>query len=205
MDFLFQNLEENRPGPCLSDVELKLLMQRSDHSRYGRVKRAFAREDLIHLRRGLYCLGREYFHKPLNLFELAFQIYGPSYISMESALSHHGWIPERVTIIQSVSLHRSRRFENSLGVFDYRHIPKKIFYAGVDASFIARPWTALADYVYLLKKDWMGIKPLIGSLRIEEEELQASQFEKEYEDLYKNYPSARVRLFLDGVRKDLKS
>ena len=53
--------------------------------------------DLIRLRRGLYA-----FRDSFNPFEAAAKIYGPSYISFETALAHYGLIPERVEQIISV-------------------------------------------------------------------------------------------------------
>lgn len=204
-------IQKKIPYPCFSDTELvNILKDSQPAARYGLVKRAIAKGDLIHVRRGLYCLAKHQQKKP-NLFELAHLVYGPSYVSLESALSAHGWIPERVVGITSASLKRSAIFENPLAVFSYARVPKQTFYAGVEIKkendatiFMALPWTALADYVYVRKKDWQGIKPVIGSLRVDEETIFSSGFHGVYEGLIQNYKSRRVKNFLKGIGRDLK-
>ncbi|MFA6568583.1 MAG: hypothetical protein WCS96_10250, partial [Victivallales bacterium] len=62
---------------------------------------------------------------------------------------------------------------------------------------------ALADYVYVNKKDWAGLKPPAESLRIELEEFE-SIVPDDLDALIENYTSLRVRKFLKGLRKDLK-
>ena len=50
---------------------------------------------------------------------MANQIYVPSYVSEDFALSHHGLIPEMPVEVTSVAMGRSRRFTNTFGVFSY--------------------------------------------------------------------------------------
>lgn len=183
----------------------------SDNSRQALIKRAIAQGDIIHIRRGLYCLAPEYRKKPINIFSIAQQVYGPSYISLESALSYHGWIPEAVYACTSVSLKNSKEFETPLGLFSYRRVPQKILYADVErmtdehgnAFLMASPIKALADYVYIHKLDWDGVAPVIQSLRVEPEETETINAES-VESLVDNYQSRRVRKFLRGLQKDLR-
>lgn len=203
------NIAEKIPQDFVTDFEIKHLLPGSSHSRYGVVKRALQKGDLIHLRRGLYCLGKQYRSHPLDLFLLAQKIYGPSYISLESALSFHGWIPEAVPTITSATSKRSRSFETPVGLFTYSTISCEPFFEGVSSEndkgqiLMARPWKALADYIYLYKKDWDGIHPLMHSLRIEENELHQTTRE-ELESLQVTFHSRRVGRFLKGVLKDLQ-
>ena len=151
----------------------------------------------------------KYRRRSLNLFELAQRIYGPSYISFESALSHHGWIPESVPTITSASAKRSKTFSTPLGVFSFIFIPVNVFLigvnqvsTGVETFFIATPWRAIGDYVYAYKKDWNGIHPLIQSLRIDEEHFAQTSGD-ELSEIQNNYRSRRVKTFFKGVLKDL--
>lgn len=205
----FSQIPEKIPVPYLSEVELSILISGTDYSRYGLVKRALARGDLIHLRRGLYYLGKRYDQKPTNLFAIAQHLYGPSYISFESALNFHGWIPESVHTVYAASLKRSKKFETPLGIFQYHSIHSHPFFAGVrrittdkDSFFLAEPWKALADYVVLYKKDWQGLHPLIHSLRIEEDVLQATTSEQ-LREVEEAHTSRRARRFFKGIRKEL--
>ena len=109
-----------------------------------------------------------------------------------------------------VSFKKAKEFSTPLGVFSYNRIPQKLFYAGVERLadeagnifLMAKPIKALSDYVYVHKKDWMGLKPVVESLRVEEEEL-ASITVSEFNSLIENHVSRRVQKFLKGLKKDL--
>ncbi len=198
--------------PCsqFTTQEVATLLPGSDDQRYGLVKRAIASGEIIHVRRGLYCLAQRYQKKGVNLYALAQYVYGPSYISLESALSWHGWIPEAVHGITSACFKKSKEFSTPLGLFSYDRIPQRLFYIEVTRSkdesgnvfLMASPLKALADYVYVRKKDWTGIKPVLDSLRVEADELERVTRES-IEDLISNYSNSRLKRFLEGLGKDL--
>lgn len=198
------------PWGQFTSQDVATLFPGSEDRRYGLVKRAIASGQIVHIRRGLYCLGLEYQKKSVNLYALAQHVYGPSYVSLESALGWHGWIPEAVHAITSASFGKSKEFRTPLGVFSYDRVPQKVFYTDVqrctDASgnvfLMAGPLKALADYVYVRKKDWTGIGPVLDSLRIEPDEL-TQVMGGVFDTLLGNYSSSRVRRFLEGLRKDL--
>jgi len=77
---------------------------------------------LIQLRRGLYALAPPYASAPPNVLALASRIRVPSYVSLQSALSYHGIIPESVPVVTSVTTNRPGEFETPLGGFLYRHL-----------------------------------------------------------------------------------
>ena len=175
------------------------------------LKRAVAAGEILRIRRGLFCLAARYTAHSVHPFELAQRILGPSYVSLESALAHHGWIPEAVYATTCTSWHRSRDFDTPLGLFNYTRIPQKRFYAGVQRQelqsggvfFLAQPLKALADYVYVHGVDWVGLNPVRESLRVENSELETLTVES-FESLTGVYRSGRVRRFLDAMRKELK-
>jgi predicted transcriptional regulator of viral defense system len=111
---------------------------------------------IIRVKKGLYIFGEGYRSKPYSREILANLIYGPSYISLDYALQHHGLIPERVEAVTSVSTGRSRRFSTPVGVFTYRMIPLQAYPIGMDrveigggrAFLMATPEKALADKLY---------------------------------------------------------
>ncbi|NLZ59095.1 MAG: type IV toxin-antitoxin system AbiEi family antitoxin domain-containing protein [Lentisphaerae bacterium] len=47
-------------GNLFTYADLSVLLEGSDHSRHGLVKRALAAGEILRLRRGLYCLAPEY-------------------------------------------------------------------------------------------------------------------------------------------------
>jgi predicted transcriptional regulator of viral defense system len=191
--------------------DVATLLPGNEDRRYGLVKRAIASGEVIHICRGLYCLAPKYRKKNVNLYALAQHIYGPSYISLESALSRHGWIPEAVYAMTSVSFGKSKEFNTPLGVFSYVTVPQKVFYTSVErlkdedgnVFLMAKPIKALADYVYVHKKDWVGLKPVMESMRIEPEEFESVTGD-DIDLLIDNYRNRRVQKFIKGVKKDLK-
>jgi len=80
----------------------------------------------------------------------------PSYVSLESALAHHGLIPEFTPVTTSVTTRRPGRWQTPLGRFEFRHI-KPAFWFGFQltpladdqAAFVATPEKALLDLVHL--------------------------------------------------------
>ena len=197
---------------CFSVEELVHLIPGTDDARYNLVKRALAAGEIIRIRRGLYCLAPQYRRSPLNLFAVAQHVYGPSYISLESALSHHGWIPEAVYTVTSASFGESTVFETPVGTFSYTRVPQDSFYAAVDRvpdtasgdiALIARPLKALSDYVYAYRKDWSSSEPAIESLRIEPEDLSELS-SKEIEEVMHSYRNKRVIRFLSALREEYK-
>lgn len=211
MNRLTKQLFKNAKTGVFSNQDVSVLLPKGDNSRQALIKRAIAQDEIIHIRRGLYCLAPEYRKNPINLFAIAQQVYGPSYISLESALNYHGWIPEAVYACTSVCLKNSKDFETPLGLFSYKRVPQKVLYAGVErlteehgnAFLMASPIKALADYVYIHKLDWDGVAPVIQSLRVEPEEIGTINSES-VESLVDNYQSRRVRKFLRGLQKDLR-
>ena len=192
----------------------------SSNRRFALLKRALKSGEILRVHRGLYCLAAKYLRRKPDPLALAQRIYGPSYISLETALSYHEWIPEAVYAITSASIDRSREFDTPIGHFSFTRIPQKVFYTEVtrvekgsgsknepdfyagETFLMASPLKALADYVYAHKLDWISAGPVIKSLRVDEASLADIKAEM-FESLLANYSSRRVRRFLEGLRKDL--
>ncbi|MCK5219432.1 hypothetical protein KAR10_07920 [bacterium] len=205
-----ERIIENIQYNIFSDVEVSNLFSGSANSRYGLIKRA-ARAGYIHyIRRGLYSLAIKYQHHKINLYQLAQYIYGPSYISLESALAYHGWIPDAVPTITNACMKKSQDYETPLGFFSYKRIPAVVFYEGVermqaengDMFFMAHPFKALVDYVYIYKKAWQGLEPAIASLRIDAMCFENLQLD-ELNSLQENYSNHRVQKFIAKAKQEL--
>ena len=86
---------------------------------------------------------------------IANHIYGPSYVSMESALRFYGLIPEQVFSVRSMTTNRSRRFTNSIGIFEYITVNERYYSIGIKQQIvedrytflIASPEKALCDMI----------------------------------------------------------
>jgi predicted transcriptional regulator of viral defense system len=211
MNELTERIFEIAPHGYFTSQDVATLFPESPDRRFGLVKRAIAGGEIIHIRRGLYCLAPKYQKRKVNLYALAQHIYGPSYVSLESALSWHGWIPEAVYTLTSVSCGKSKEFKTPLGTFSYDRVPQSVFYSGVERLsdeagnifLMATPVKALADYVYVNKKDWAGLKPVAESLRVEPEEFESVSSE-DIDTLIDSYTSRRIQRFIKGLRRDLK-
>jgi len=177
----------------------------------GLLKRAVAGGEVWRLHRGLYSLSERYTRNPINPLELAQRIHGPSYVSLETALSDHGWIPEGVQAVTSVSLGRTRSFNTPVGLFSFTRVPQRRLLSGVrrvsrkggSAFFLATPLKALADLVYVQGHDWRSAAPVMDSLRVDIESLAALTGEL-FDEVASSYKPGRVCRFLAGLRKDLK-
>lgn len=111
--------------------------------------------ELIHLKRGLYAIPRAITGQSLSKELIANHLYGPSYVSYESALSYHGLIPERVYVTKSATLKRKKEYQTPVGVFQYITVPEAYYPIGLlqeiinenYAFIIACPEKALCDLV----------------------------------------------------------
>jgi predicted transcriptional regulator of viral defense system len=111
---------------------------------------------IIQFRRGLYALANPYRKVQPHPFLLANSLKKASYVSLQSALSFYGMIPENVPAVTSVTTARPETLNTSEGTFIYKHVRKPFFkgYCRVEASvgqsvFIATPEKCLLDLVYL--------------------------------------------------------
>lgn len=92
---------------------------------------------LLSIKRGLYIAGPLVKSLKPEPFLIANHILGPSYISADSALSYHGFIPERVYEIISMTTKASRRFETQAGLFAYIHLPLPYYSFGIKTLKLA--------------------------------------------------------------------
>lgn len=111
---------------------------------------------LLQLRRGVYAVAPPYQAEAPHPFLVANHLRKPSYVSLQSALSHYGMIPEFVPTTTSVTMSRPEELQTPLGHFLFRHVKKSAFfgYAQTEISrgqpvFLASPEKALLDLLYL--------------------------------------------------------
>ncbi|OGT64924.1 MAG: hypothetical protein A3J38_05035 [Gammaproteobacteria bacterium RIFCSPHIGHO2_12_FULL_45_9] len=199
----------------LTDVDLHNLLGGTPAARYAMVNKALQKGELIKIRRGLYLLADQYHHKKLSKYFLASRIAAHSYISLESAFSYYGWIPERVTTVTSVlACGRTKKFTTFFGEFAFYHPPinEYEFLTGVmrveeikgEPFLLASPLRALADYVYIKKITGVGMAFLTHSLRIDMEQLMTIDC-NDFVEIKRVYRSTRVLHFLNAFERELKN
>lgn len=110
---------------------------------------------LVRLRKGFYCLSREFSSKLIEPGVIANALYGPSYVSFESALAYYGLIPEHVYVTLSAVVKHAEKYKTPLGQFDYCQIPEELFGIGVQSErttngtfLMANPTKALCDTLW---------------------------------------------------------
>lgn len=142
--------------------------------------------ELLSIRRGLYVPGPETDLPIPDLFLIANHLRGPSYVSLESALSHWGMIPERVYEISSVTLKTSKIYRTPAGRFSYQYLASPYYSFGIESvrlapqqtALIASPEKALCDKIVLtsgitLRSIRQTRSFLIDDLRMDEDTLQS--------------------------------
>ncbi len=111
--------------------------------------------ELIRLKKGMYLVSSKIHRQNISMELIANHLYGPSYVSLESALSYYGLIPERVHSIRSMTLKRSREFITPVGNFEYIKAATSYFKIGIHQKnindsyvfLIAGPEKALCDLI----------------------------------------------------------
>lgn len=109
--------------------------------------------ELIRVKKGLYIVAQSQGSAFVSRELIANHLYGPSYVSLESALAFHQLIPERVYSVRSVTIKRTKSYNTPLGVFDYRRISEAYYPIGIqqyesenNTNFLlASPEKALCD------------------------------------------------------------
>jgi len=111
---------------------------------------------LLQLRRGVYALNPPWRKTEPHPFVVANFLESGSYVSLQSALSHHGLIPENVPVTTSVGKVRTSRRETPLGSYLYRHLDSRYLggyceeeLPGGQRAWVACPEKALLDLVHL--------------------------------------------------------
>ncbi len=111
---------------------------------------------IIMLRRGVYAIREPYARRTLHPFLAANALRKASYVSLQSALSYHGMIPEHTPAVTSVTTRRPESLETPIGRFTFRHVNRRLFFgfgerevAPGQPALVAGPEKALIDLLYL--------------------------------------------------------
>lgn len=165
---------------------------------------------VIRVKKGLYVFGENLRRAPVCRETLANLIYGPSAISLEYALAFHGFIPERVDTITSITPKRDKEFITPLGRFTYRYLRLSKYPFGIEQQwidkqhpvFMACPEKALIDYVVLNGVSLATVKDarlfLEQDLRIDS--LDWARFDlKKMMELQRNYRNKSVACLMEAL------
>ncbi|MFN3696858.1 MAG: hypothetical protein ACK4VO_05390 [Pseudobdellovibrio sp.] len=169
------------------------------------------------VKQGIYLINPEIGLRPYSKEILANLIYGPSYVSLESALSHYGFIPERVNTTTSVSFNRGRSFLTPVGSFEYHNIKSSIYSVGFTLKEIyndvyclyATPEKALLDFTHIKEakghfknqKDYFNY--IVDSYRMDLDAINNKISLKKLQIYSELYPFRHTRWFADELTRKL--
>ena len=128
---------------------------------------------IVRIKRGLYIVTQKVHNQEISIELVANHLYGPSYISLESALSYHGLISERVYSVRSVCSKLHKEYETPLGHFEYIKVPEKYYPIGISQEIvnnsysflIATPEKALCDKIITSQNIRIqSVKAMLGYL-----------------------------------------
>lgn len=120
----------------------------------SKITRLIRSGELIQLRRGLFLETTESGYSTKVISGL---LYGPSYVSFETALAYYSLIPEMVTITTCAAYNKNKNkvYNTELGTFHYYHIPNAVYPLGLIQRqelgynfLIATPEKAILDMLY---------------------------------------------------------
>lgn len=115
--------------------------------------------ELIRLRNGFYLIAEKIRLGSETIIpyeQVANLLYGPSYVSLEWAMSFYGMIPERVHTVTSMTLGRTKEYHTPIGDFAYYPlnaasysigIEKKKSSSSIGGFLMASREKALADFI----------------------------------------------------------
>jgi hypothetical protein len=175
--------------PLTKQVLLELL---KEYKRpFDKINELVKQGVLVLVKNGLYVPGPASLVRGPESFLLANHIWGPSYVSLESAMSYWGMIPERVYEVSSVTTKLSKIYTTPVGRFSYSHLPLPYYALGIQQTkltdkqnvLLASPEKALCDKVVttsgiLLRSKKQVSDFLLEDLRISEERLKSLNVEE---------------------------
>lgn len=199
----------------LEERQLAELVGGSAARRYGLVNRAIKEGALVRIKRGAYVLAAEYRAEPVHPFAVAQSLLPGSYISFETALSYHGWIPESVFTTASVSPGRKTLEYTTAAFGSFAFHPLAIHQyrlltsvdrvvLGKQTALVAQPLRALLDLVAVRKQPWQGLEWLTSGMRIDEAQLLALK-RQDFAAMKPVYKHKAVNAFLDQLDDALLS
>lgn len=183
----------------------------------GKINSLSKKGMLKSIKQGVYLISDDLGLRPYSKEILANLIYGPSYISLETALSNYGFIPERVTTTTSICMGRGKSFSTPVGQFEYHNIKKSLYPIGVQLKEIfkgafclhAASEKALLDFIHIKEtkgefknqKDYF--KYILDSYRLDLTAIENEVCLKKLQSIAEQYPFQHVHWFANELTRRL--
>jgi hypothetical protein len=184
-----QAIRKYEGQPLTRQILLDLL---KDYKRPNdKISELVKQQVLISVKKGIFIPGNEAHIRQPEPFLLANHLWGPSYVSMEAALSFWGFIPELVFEISSATITRSRTYHTPVGRYSYIHLPLPYFSFGQQSLeiaenqvvLIASPEKAICDKIIttsglVFRSSVQMMEWMIEDMRMEKDMLRTLQANK---------------------------
>lgn len=177
---LVKAIQQYADVPLTKEVMLHLLRVYSRP--YDKINELVKQGILQLVKRGIYAPGPQIEIAMPEPFLIANHLLGPSYVSLESALTYWGLIPEKVFETTSITTKNSKVYKTPVGRYSYTHAPLPYYAFGIkhlaltkkQTIMIATPEKALCDKIIttsglLLRSNKQVMELLLEDLRIEEQ------------------------------------
>lgn len=162
-----------------SVADLEKILGIKKNSLYVTLNRLVKNGVLIRLKKNIYSL----FTKVIDYEKIGSEIYFPSYLSFEQALSQYS-ILSQIPFTETFATPRlTKKIEINGMTIEYSHLPKSLFFGYVlsDGKYIAEPEKALLDTLYMVSR---------GKRSLTIEELDLKNIDRKKLDEYaKKFPS----------------
>lgn len=140
MDFRAE-IKKHSGQPLTRQVLMDLLQ---DYKRpYDKINELIKQELLVQLKRGVFIPGPQASMPAPEKLLLANHLWGPSYVSSDSALSHWGMIPERIHETLSMTTNLAKIYKTPVGRFRYIRLPLPYYSFGIQRTELAFRQVAL--------------------------------------------------------------
>ena len=193
-------------APLIDSSTFSLYNEKPQNLR--RQVREWVKKDyLIPLKKGLYIFSSQWRKMQPSVLFMANFLVLPSYVSLEQALGFYEIIPEKVTVITSVTTKKTKIFRNLVGSFEYRSIKEDLFFGfkkEIDNNqefFIALPEKALLDFFYL-NNHFQGDFSELESLRLQNLEVLNIRLLETYGLKYNKRIRKIAEVLIEFVKKE---
>ena len=178
-----ENICEYAEQPLNRQIMMDLLKEYNRPN--DKINELVKKGELISIKKGLYMPGPKLNIARPEPFLVANHLWGPSYVSLESALSYWGLIPEKVYEVSSITTKTSKEYKTPIERFSYFRAPLPYYSFGIkrvhltprQVVLIASPEKAICDKIIhtpgiLLRSQHQALAYLVDDLRIDEEMLK---------------------------------
>ena len=192
LNFIKKLKEFNRDYFTVSDLEKITGLSRA--SLKVALSRFVDQGVLFRLKRGIYVLA----DVSINAAKIANQLYYPSYLSFESALSYYGILSQIPYTEVFATTNSPKKFSLGQSEIEFRQIKEALFfgYALENGIYIAEPEKALLDQLYMAS---------LGRASLNIKELDLRKIRASVLNAYLSKFPKRLRMLAKDVKKYIGS